>query len=175
LSTDERIAQSRLFYEQAIFTGDASALAAAGRVLDAVEADLALARGRVIHGRFLARRETDPGQARPDPDELALFDRALRLYQAQGDVRGEAESLFWAGCFHQVVSGDDEAALPLLDRSLELAAQAGDKATMAEARSGDHPPGRAGTRAAVRPRAAVTSAARGGVPRRGPGRPPPPG
>jgi hypothetical protein len=40
--TDQRIGRSRLLYEQAIFTGDASALSEADRELDAVEADLAL-------------------------------------------------------------------------------------------------------------------------------------
>jgi tetratricopeptide (TPR) repeat protein len=48
-------------------------------------------------------------------------------------VRGEAESLFWIGCFHQLVRRDNAAAIPVLRRSLELAARAGDKATMSEA------------------------------------------
>ena len=48
-------------------------------------------------------------------------------------MRGEAESLFWVGCFHQVVRRDNQAAVPLLDRSFELASRAGDKPTMAEA------------------------------------------
>jgi hypothetical protein len=60
---DERIERSRLLYEQAIFTGDAGALTEADRELDAVEADLALARGRLIHGRFLAQRDSDPDHA----------------------------------------------------------------------------------------------------------------
>jgi tetratricopeptide (TPR) repeat protein len=133
MSAEGRIERSRLLYERAILDGDASALAEAGRELDAVEADLALARGRVIHGRFLGQREEDPAQAEEDPQELALFERASHLYQARGDVRGQAESLFWIGCFHQVVRRDDNAAVPVLRRSLELAGQAGDKPVMAEA------------------------------------------
>src|SRR5215472_14286475 len=100
MSVDERIERSRLLYERALFEGDAGALAEAERELDGVEADLALARGRVIHGRFLQRRAEDPEQARQDPAELALFERAAELYRARGDVRGEAESLFWVGCCH---------------------------------------------------------------------------
>jgi hypothetical protein len=53
---DDRIERSRLLYERALFGSDAGALAEAERELDGVEADLALARGRVIHGRFLQQR-----------------------------------------------------------------------------------------------------------------------
>jgi tetratricopeptide (TPR) repeat protein len=133
MSADERIERSRLLYEQALFEGDAGALEAAELELDAVEADLAVGRGRVIHGRFLQRRAEDPEQAREDPRELAWFERAAELYRARGDVRGEAESLFWVGCCHQVVRHDNEAAVPVLWRSLELATEADDTLTMAEA------------------------------------------
>ncbi len=126
MSAEERLEQARLLYERAVFGGDASALAAADRNLDAVEADLALARGRVVHARFLQRPDEDPR-------ELALFERAAHLYQALGDVRGEAESLFWVGCFHQVVRHDNDAAVPVLERSGELAAQSGDKRTLSYA------------------------------------------
>jgi tetratricopeptide (TPR) repeat protein len=63
LDADDRIERSRLLYERALFDGDGDALAVAERELDAVEADLTLARGRVIHGRFLERRTEDPDQA----------------------------------------------------------------------------------------------------------------
>ena len=130
---DERIENARLCYERAVFEGDAGALAEADRDLDAVEADLALARGRIIHTRFLHQRDVGPGQASEDPGELALFERAAVLYRALGDVAGEAEAQFWVGCFYQVVRRDNETAAPALDRSLELAAQAGEKVTMSEA------------------------------------------
>jgi tetratricopeptide (TPR) repeat protein len=135
---DERIRQARLRYERAVLAGDEGALAAADRDLDGVEADLALARGRLLHARFLLRRDAGPDQAvadqaMPDPAELGLFERARQLYRALGDERAEAEALFWVGCCHQVVLGDDAAAVPALELSLELASRAGDQGTMAEA------------------------------------------
>ena len=133
MSFDTRIERSRLLYEQALFESDAGALTAAERELDGVEADLALARGRVIHGRFLEQRAADPEQAREDPRELGLFERAASLYRARGDARGEGEALFWVGCCHQVVRHDNEAAVPVLWRSLELATEADDAVTMSEA------------------------------------------
>ena len=133
MSVDERIERSRLLYERALFEGDGGALAEAERELEGVAADLALAQGRIIHGRFLQQRAEDPEQAREDPRELALFERAVELYRAHGDLRGEAESLFWVGCCHQVVRRDNEAAVPVLWRSLELATEAEDTMTMSEA------------------------------------------
>jgi tetratricopeptide (TPR) repeat protein len=133
ISTDGRIERSRILYERALFDADPGALAEAGRELDAVEADLALARGRLIHGRFLELRTEHPDQAREDPRELDQFERAAQVYREQGNRRGEAESLFWIGCFHQVVRRDNEAAVPVLQRSLELATLQGDQRTMSEA------------------------------------------
>jgi tetratricopeptide (TPR) repeat protein len=130
---DERVERSRLLYERALHDADPDALDAAGRELDAAEADLALARGRILHGRFLEQRGSDPAQAREDPRELAHFERAAQLYQQLGDPRGEADALFWIGCCHQVIRRDNAAAVPVLQRSLELARQTGDQATMAEA------------------------------------------
>jgi tetratricopeptide (TPR) repeat protein len=133
MSVDERIERSRLLYRRALFESDSGALAEAERELEGVAADLALAQGRIIHGRFLQQRAEDPEQAREDPRELALFERAVELYRAHGDLRGEAESLFWVGCCHQVVRRDNEAAVPILWRSLELATEAEDTMTMSEA------------------------------------------
>jgi tetratricopeptide (TPR) repeat protein len=134
MSAEDRIEQARLLYERAVFTGDASGdvLATADRELDGVEADLALARGRILHTRFLEQRDHDPGRAVDDPRELALFERAAELYRDRADVRGAGEALFWVGCFHQVVRRDDETAVPILERSRELALQAGDKRTLSE-------------------------------------------
>jgi tetratricopeptide (TPR) repeat protein len=130
---DERIERSRLLYERALFESDGGALAEAERELEGVAADLALAQGRIIHGRFLQQRAEDPEQAREDPRELALFERAAELYREHGDLRGEAESLFWVGCCHQVVRRDNDAAVPILWRALELATEAEDAVTMSEA------------------------------------------
>jgi tetratricopeptide (TPR) repeat protein len=129
---DERVRQAGRLYERAVFTGDAEPLGDADQELDAAEADLAMARGKVAHARFLLRRDQDPSAAEADPGELPLFERAAGLYRGRGDTRGEADALFWAGCFHQVIAGDTATALPLFWRSLELASQAGDKAVMAE-------------------------------------------
>ncbi|GGP03384.1 hypothetical protein GCM10012278_14390 [Nonomuraea glycinis] len=115
-----------MLYDQAVFGGDVDALTAAERDLDAVEADLALAKGRLAHARFLAGTQADP-------QELALFERAAGLYRALNDMRGEGEALFWAGLVHQVVRGEQDAAVPVLERSYELAAVAGDKLTMSYA------------------------------------------
>jgi tetratricopeptide (TPR) repeat protein len=128
---DERLRQARLLYERAVFTGDASSLAEADRKLDGAEADLAVARGRLIHAQFLLRR--DSAAAQEDPAELPLFERAAQLYHELGDIGGEAEAMFWVGCFHQLVRRDNVTAVPILEQSLKLSAQAGDKATMAEA------------------------------------------
>jgi hypothetical protein len=92
-----------------------------------------VARGRLMHTRFLLRRDQDPAAAAEDPAELPQFQRAARLYQALGDAGGEAEALFWVGCFHQVMRRDNATAVPFLERSLELASQVGGTATMAEA------------------------------------------
>jgi tetratricopeptide (TPR) repeat protein len=133
MSAENRIERARLLYERAVFNGDAGALATADSELDGVEADLALARGRVIHTRFLGQLDEDPERAIEEPRELVLFERAAKLYRQLADVRGEAEALFWIGCFHQIVRRDNEAAVPVLDASHELAARAGDQLTMSEA------------------------------------------
>jgi tetratricopeptide (TPR) repeat protein len=133
MSGDDRIERTRTLYDQAVYCGDTSALTDAERGLDAVEADAALARGRILHGRFLSER-ADPGSAPvEDPAELPLFQPAIELYRALGDVRGEAEALFWIGCLHQVIRRDNGIAVPELERSGRLAGQAGDRPIQAEA------------------------------------------
>ena len=117
--TDERIERARDRYDRAVFGGDDSGLATSERELDAVEADLALARGRLLHARVL-----DGGAE--DPRELPLFERALRLYRSVGDPRGEGEASFWVGIVHQVVRHDNDAAVPYYTRARELAGQVGD-------------------------------------------------
>lgn len=133
---DDRLNQAGRLYERAVYGGETDVLAEADAKLDAVEADLALARGRVIHTRFLQQRDAVPSQADqavPDALELTLFEHAARLYRKLGDTRGEAEATFWIGCYHQVVRRDNDTAVPVLDRAFELASKAGDKWTMSEA------------------------------------------
>jgi tetratricopeptide (TPR) repeat protein len=122
----DRLEQARLLYERAVFGGEEAALTRAMRELDAVEADLALARGRILHARFLETRQEDP-------EELALFERAAAVYRDLGDARSEGEARFWIGCFHQVVRDDFETGLPALRRSYELATAAGDDLTLSYA------------------------------------------
>ncbi|TDU84083.1 tetratricopeptide repeat protein [Kribbella voronezhensis] len=123
---DERVVRARELYEQAVFAGTEGVLAQADEELDAVEADLALARGRVLHGRFLACDKEDPA-------ELPLFQRSAELYRKLGDTRGEAEALFWIGCFYQVVWKDADGAVDALERSAELAREVGDRLTLSYA------------------------------------------
>ncbi|MEU3452772.1 tetratricopeptide repeat protein [Micromonospora sp. NPDC006766] len=119
----ERIERARELYEEAVFGGRSAALAIADRTLDAVEADLALARGRVLHARYLEEKVEDPR-------ELELLERAAELYQRLGDPRGEGEAWFWMGCVHQVIRGDEEAAAPAFVRARELATLASDELTL---------------------------------------------
>ncbi|MEY9969332.1 tetratricopeptide (TPR) repeat protein [Streptacidiphilus sp. MAP12-16] len=122
MTADERIKHAGLLYERAVFGGDSGALASADRGLDEVEADLALARGRVIHARFLEERVEESR-------ELELFERAAELYRRLGDVQGEGEAVFWVGAFHQVIRDDAETAVPAFERALDLATRAGDRLT----------------------------------------------
>jgi len=130
---DDRLEKIQRLYERAVFGGDASALAEAERHLSAVEADLAVARGRVIHARFLDAMSSTLEAPNNVTDALALFERASELYRSLGDVRGEAEAQFWIGTFHQVVRHDDAAAVPALERARALATQANDPLTLSYA------------------------------------------
>jgi hypothetical protein len=56
-SMDERVRRAGTLYERAVFSGDAGPLAEADRELDAAEADQAVARGRLMHARYLLRRD----------------------------------------------------------------------------------------------------------------------
>jgi ketosteroid isomerase-like protein len=116
-------ARAQRRYEDAAFGDDATGLAAGDRELDLVEAGLALARGRLLHGRWLTGSE-------PADQALEHFEHAAQLYGKLGDARGEAEALFWVATFHQAVRGDHERALPLLQRAGELAAADGDLLTL---------------------------------------------
>ncbi|GAA3023761.1 tetratricopeptide repeat protein [Streptosporangium longisporum] len=132
MSTEDRIERARALHERAVFGGEAGALDAADAELDAVEADLALARGRIVHERLRRERAEHPREA-SEEDPLELFERAARLYRALGDVRGEGEALLWTGLFHQVIRRDDATAVPLLERSRELAERTGDRLTLSYA------------------------------------------
>ncbi len=126
----DRIEQAQLAYENAVFGGDSHGVASAERALDELEADVALARGRLLHARFLDQVGLGGVNV---AKEQALFQRALELYQALGDSRGVGEALFWLGCFMQVVEDDDAAAVPLLERAVQHATDADDMLTVSYA------------------------------------------
>ncbi|WAZ25710.1 tetratricopeptide repeat protein [Streptomyces cinnabarinus] len=113
-------------FEAAMFGGDATALERSDEVLDAVEAPLAMARGKAMHVRFLNDREENS-------QELVLFERAAELYARLGDASGEADALFWIGCWHQVVKGDGATGRPYFERSYALAKSVDDRRTMSYA------------------------------------------
>ncbi len=133
VTVDDRLEQAQRLYERAVFGGDADALAEADRQLSAVEADLAVARGRILHARFLDATSRTRADPRDVTAELALFERAVELYQSLGDVRGEAEAQLWIGILDQVVRQDDATAVPALERARALATEADDPLTLSYA------------------------------------------
>jgi hypothetical protein len=78
---DERVRRAGLLYERVVFTGDDGPLAEADWELDAAEADLAVARGRLIHARFLLRRDQDPAAAEEDPGAVPVQPTAVRVQE----------------------------------------------------------------------------------------------
>ncbi|MFE5035488.1 tetratricopeptide repeat protein [Streptomyces sp. NPDC056683] len=120
------VVQAEDLFEAAMFGGDASALDRSDDVLDAVEARLSMARGKVLHVRFLNDREENSR-------EVALFERAAELYRRLEDASGEAHALFWIGCWHQVVKGEGATGRPYFEQSYALAKSVGDRLTMSYA------------------------------------------
>jgi hypothetical protein len=121
MGSDHRLAEAYALYEASVFYGDEDAVDRAQTVLDSLEADLALSRGRLLHAQYLKTAGPE------DPRELMSFERAVELYRELGDERGEAEALFWIGTYHQVLHHDGERSMPSLQRAEELATQSGDK------------------------------------------------
>ena len=130
---DERLERAEELYQRSVFGADSSGLGEADRLLDEVEADLSLARGKVLHARFLEQRGSGGERPVADPGEVQFFERAAELYEALADVRGQAEARFWVGCFYQVVLDDEGKAIPLFERAAALAGEAGDKLTLSYA------------------------------------------
>ncbi|OFE15697.1 hypothetical protein BA895_21930 [Humibacillus sp. DSM 29435] len=130
---DERLEQAQRLYDNAVFGGDVSAPVEADRLLNAVEAELSMARGRVIHARFLAGSASTTAVPEDDGAELALFERADELFKSRGDLSGEAQSQFWIGTSHQVARHDDSSAVPALQRARALATEVDDPLTLSDA------------------------------------------
>lgn len=123
---DELMRQVDGVCERAVFGGEYDDLPDADRALDAVEAALLLQRGRILHCRFL-QSGVEP------PEELGYFERAAELYRGAGDEPGEANALFWIGCFHQVVRDDNPTAVPFLTMAADLSRKIGDRLTLSYA------------------------------------------
>lgn len=122
MNAEECLDHALAAYERAMFEGDGDAIADGQHELDRVDAAAALARGRLLHARFIDDRQ-------PDETEGHLFERAVELFARVADRRGEAEATFWLATYHQVVRGDHDSALPLLQRAESLAREAGDALT----------------------------------------------
>jgi len=123
VNAQDQLERALADYERAVFGGETEAVASGELALDAVEAHVALSRGRLAHARFLQTHEADER-------ELADFERAAELFSRVGDSRGEAEALFWVATYHQVIGGDHDAARPLLDRAEAMARDTGDRLTL---------------------------------------------
>jgi hypothetical protein len=110
-------------YHRAVFGGDPSHL---GSALDDLADDDAptalLARGKLLHARFLIEQVHDDA-------ELPCFDNALLGFRADNDSRGQAEALFWQGCYWQVVAGDETRALGPLQAAAQLSSECNDALT----------------------------------------------
>jgi tetratricopeptide (TPR) repeat protein len=106
-------------YDDATFGGRPELVVDGERELEMVEADLAFARGKLLHARFL------DGRVERDERELPLFERAVELYRKLDDRAKLADALFWVGCCHQVVLDDESTALDYFHASYDLAAEVG--------------------------------------------------
>jgi tetratricopeptide (TPR) repeat protein len=110
-------------YHRAVFGGDLSHL---GSALDDIADDetptAQLARGKLLHARFLLERVRDDA-------ELACFEDALLGFQAARDHRGQAEALFWQGCYWQVVARDETRAIGPLQAAEQLSSGCNDALT----------------------------------------------
>jgi tetratricopeptide (TPR) repeat protein len=114
-------------YDDATFGGRPERVLEGEDELDVIEADLALARGKLLHARFLDGRE------HVDERELPLFEKAAELYEKHGERAKLASALFWVGCCHQVVLGDESTALDFFHASYDLAAELGADLVRSEA------------------------------------------
>jgi tetratricopeptide (TPR) repeat protein len=111
-------------YDDATFGGRPERVVEGEDELDAIEADLALSRGKLLHARFLDSRTNRDGTHR-DERELPLFERAVELYRKLDDRAKLADALFWVGCCHQVVLDDEATALDHFHAAYDLAAELG--------------------------------------------------
>ncbi|MEQ4723870.1 hypothetical protein [Nonomuraea sp. B19D2] len=122
MGVDARLERAKALYERAVFGGDVGGLEVADRELNGLEADLALARGRVAHARFL------DGQGE-DAEEMALFERAVlershELATRAGDKLTLSYVLRHLGIAEHV-AGRLQAARERLEESVRLRREIG--------------------------------------------------
>jgi len=106
LARDDPLLRADILNEQALFAGSADARRAARRELDRVEARLEAERGRILHARFLSRRD------REDPRELAHFEASLAAARRARDPVQIGWARFWIGIVWQVIRDDHVMAVP---------------------------------------------------------------
>ncbi len=123
MSRDSWQLRAARYYDDATFGGRPELVVEGEDELDAIEADLALARGKLLHARFL------DGRTDRDERELPLFEKAVELYGKLDDRAKLADALFWVGCCHQVVLDDESTALDYFHASYDLAAELGEDLT----------------------------------------------
>jgi tetratricopeptide (TPR) repeat protein len=127
LDLEDRIRNVASLYEIESFEGDPALWDQEELLLDAVEAEISLARGRLLHARFLLLLlQGKDTKFDHSSEALSLFNHAEEIYRRLGNDRGEAEVLFWIGVIDQVTRHDDKAALVSFRRARELATKTGD-------------------------------------------------
>ena len=109
--------RARRRYEDAFFDDEPEQLDQADAELDLVEAGLGLARGRIMHARFLADGQLDPRDA---GSSVRAGRRAVRRGRGRARRRGRG-TVLGRDLPHQAGRDDEQAARPLLERAAELA------------------------------------------------------
>ncbi len=117
------------FDDDAVFGGSRPAVDAGLVATRHAQAVVDLARGKLLHARYLAADE----RSGDVPEELAAFESAAEGFAAVGDERGRGEALLWRGLCDQVVRSDFEAALPFLESAPDVAGDQRDDPTLSYA------------------------------------------
>jgi tetratricopeptide (TPR) repeat protein len=124
---EDRIRSVSPLWQIESHTWDEKSWADSEALLDRVEAEIALARGRLIYERFL--RSGPGGHPSRNVDgrpALPLFRRAAELFHRAGDPAREREALFWVGTLEQTLERNYSEASVTLERAGDLAKSAND-------------------------------------------------
>jgi tetratricopeptide (TPR) repeat protein len=107
---------------------DATTWPKSDRLLDQVEAEVALARGRLVYERYLRSGPGGyPAHGANGLPALPLFRTAAELFHRTGDAAREREALFWVGTLEQTLNRNYSEAAVTLERAGELAKSANDR------------------------------------------------